>query len=136
MHENTASSVRAPSDAASSREPVARDTAPHYLWGDRCEGWHLARSASFGIIEERMPPGTTEVRHRHRVARQFFYVLAGRLVIEVAGTRHVVGPRSGLEIPPGAAHQVANPGPTSAEFLVASAPPSHGDREPADDVRA
>ena len=41
------------------------------------------------------------------------------------------GPREGLEVAPGAAHQVRNVGPADAEFVVVSQPPSHGDRTPA-----
>ena len=76
-----------------------------------------------------MPSGTAEVRHRHLRARQFFYVLAGQLELEVEGTRHRLESGMGLEIAPGAAHQVCNRGAHEAVFLVISQPPSHGDRE-------
>ena len=76
-----------------------------------------------------MPPGTTEVRHRHLQARQFFYVLAGQLEVEVEGTRHRLEAGMGLEIAPEIAHQVGNRGAGDAMFLVVSQPPSHGDRE-------
>ena len=76
-----------------------------------------------------MPPGTAEVRHRHARARQFFYVLAGQLDVEVEGTGHRLAAGVGLEIAPGAAHQVGNRSAGDAVFLVISQPPSHGDRE-------
>ena len=76
-----------------------------------------------------MPSGTAEVRHRHLRARQFFYVLAGQLELEVEGTRHRLEAGMGLEIDPGVAHQVTNRGAGDAMFLVVSQPPSHGDRE-------
>jgi mannose-6-phosphate isomerase-like protein (cupin superfamily) len=76
-----------------------------------------------------MPPGTAEVRHRHLRARQFFYVLAGQLELEVEGTRHRLEAGMGLEIDPRVAHQVTNRGACDAMFLVVSQPPSHGDRE-------
>jgi len=37
-------------------------------------------------IEERMPPGTSEVRHYHQNANHSFYVLRGNLNIEVDGS--------------------------------------------------
>ena len=74
-----------------------------------------------------------EARHRHASARQFFYVLAGVLTMEVDGTRHRLAPRTGIEIAPGVAHQAINDGDTDAEFVVVSAPPSHGDRIAADE---
>ena len=75
-----------------------------------------------------MPPGAHEVRHRHAYARQFFYVLSGTLTMEVDGTRHRLDARTGLELPPGAAHQAINDSNADVQFLVVSTPPSHGDR--------
>ncbi|MDF1504122.1 cupin domain-containing protein [Roseisolibacter sp. H3M3-2] len=111
--------------------PVSTATAPHYAWGDGCDGWHLLRAAGLSVIEERMPAGAREVRHRHAHARQLFYVLAGTLTLEVEGTTHALAPRQALEVAPGAAHQALNVGDAPCEFLVVSQPPSHGDREPA-----
>ena len=111
--------------------PVSRDTAPHYVWGDGCDGWHLVRATGLSVIHERMPPGTSEVRHRHHQARQFFHVLDGPLTIEVEGETFEVETGVGLEIAPGLAHQVSNESPHPVEFLVVSQPPGRGDREPA-----
>ena len=108
--------------------PVSRDHAEHYVWGGTCDGWHLVRSPALSVIEERMPPGAREVRHRHAHARQFFYVLSGTLTIEVEGSRHHLVARSGIELPPGTAHQALNETDTGVEFLVVSTPPSQGDR--------
>jgi len=108
--------------------PTSRSTAEHYVWGGSCDGWHLARAAALSVIEERMPPGAREARHRHAHARQFFYVLTGTLTMEVEGTTHVLPARTGIELAPGTAHQAINASLTDVEFLVVSTPPSHGDR--------
>src|SRR6476661_5318777 len=79
--------------------PTSKRTGQRYGWGDGCEGWHLVRSQNLSVIEERMPPGAREVRHWHARARQFFYVVAGTLTLEVEGATHVLAPRSGLELP-------------------------------------
>src|SRR5215212_3805708 len=113
--------------------PISRASAEHYVWGGSCDGWHLARATGLSVIEERMPPGTREARHRHAHARQFFYVLAGTLTMEVEGIRHRLSARSGIELPPGAAHQALNESDADVEFLVVSTPPSHGDRIAADE---
>jgi len=89
------------------------------------------RAEGLGVIEERMPPGSAEVRHRHLRARQFFYVCAGQLDLEVEGVVHSLGAGVGLEVAPGAAHQALNRSDADVEFLVVSQPPSHGDREAA-----
>jgi mannose-6-phosphate isomerase-like protein (cupin superfamily) len=111
--------------------PVSRANAAHYAWGDACDGWPLVRTAGFSVTEERMPPGTAEVRHRHARSRQFFYVLAGVMTIEVEGIFHALVAGAGLEVPPGAAHQPRNDGETDADFLLVSEPPTLGDREEA-----
>lgn len=108
--------------------PVNRDTAEHYIWGAGCDGWHLVRLAEASIISERMPPGATEVRHYHRAAWQFFFVLAGTATLEVDGEHHALHPHEGLEVPPGAPHQMRNESAEDVNFLVFSQPPSHGDR--------
>lgn len=112
---------------------VSSSNAEHYTWpgvidGQECDGWHLHRSASLSVIEERMPPGTAEQRHIHRRATQFFYVLAGELTIELDGEEHRLAPSTGITIPVHTAHQVFNRGAQDARFLVVSQPPSHGDR--------
>jgi mannose-6-phosphate isomerase-like protein (cupin superfamily) len=107
---------------------IDKATAQHYSWGNGCDGWHLVQTAAFGIIEERMPPGASEVRHYHGTARQFFYVLRGRLSIELEGREFQLSPRQGLEIAPQQAHQVRNRSDSEVEFLVVSSPPSQGDR--------
>lgn len=112
--------------------PTSRSVADHYRWGESCDGWHLVRQGALSVIEERMPPGTREARHRHAAARQFFYVLAGVLTMEVDGTRHHLAARSGIEIAPGVAHQAINESDADVEFIVVSTPPSHGDRIAAD----
>lgn len=114
------------------------DLAPaptHYRWGAGCDGWHLVREAGLSVIAERMPDGTAEVRHRHARARQFFFVLAGELTLECDGVSHVLRAREGLSVPPGAAHQAMNTSGAPLEFLVISAPPSHGDRIATPDPR-
>lgn len=108
--------------------PISTTTAEHYTWGDRCDGWHLVRTTGLSIIEERMPPGTTETRHHHAHAHQFFYVLEGELTLEVEHEDHILCAGQGIEIAPGQAHQAINRSASPTRFLVTSQPPSHGDR--------
>lgn len=109
--------------------PISRDDAAHYTWGDGCDGWHLVRRDELSVITERMPPHTEEVRHRHVRARQFFFVLAGTLTLELEGVVHELRAGQGLEVAPGEAHQARNRGDAPVDFLVVSQPKSHGDRE-------
>ena len=110
------------------RTPVSREAAEHYVWGGVCDGWHLLRSESLSVIEERMPPGSQEQRHFHERTRQFFYVLDGELTMELTGAVHTLVPGQGLEIAPDEPHQAMNRGERDTRFLVISQPPSHSDR--------
>lgn len=112
-----------------SPRPVSTQDAVHYRWGDHCDGWHLVRTAGLSVIQERMPAGTAEVRHRHGSSRQFFFVLAGELTIEIEGVELTVPAGSGCEVPPGHAHLVMNASGGVVDFLVISQPPAQGDRE-------
>ena len=110
---------------------ISKGNAEHYVWGGDCDGWHLVKGEGLSVIHERMPPGRSEVRHYHERSRQFFFVLAGQLTLEVGGTRFVVGPQAGLEVLPLAPHQALNEGAADVEFLVISQPTTRGDRVPA-----
>jgi mannose-6-phosphate isomerase-like protein (cupin superfamily) len=117
---------------------VSTNNAEHYTWPSvvnpdaispaLCDGWHLHRSATLSVIQERMPPGTAEQRHMHQRTTQFFYSLAGELTIELNGEEHRLAPFTGLSVPVQTPHQVFNHGSEDARFLVISQPPSHGDR--------
>ncbi len=109
-------------------EPVDKRSAEHYFWGEGCDGWHLVKTPALSVIEERMPPGTAEVRHYHQKANQFFYVLRGTLFVEVDGREFELNATQGLPIAAGKPHQVRNLSAKDVEFLVISNPPSHGDR--------
>jgi quercetin dioxygenase-like cupin family protein len=107
---------------------INKDTARHYLWGEGCDGWDLLMAEGLNIIQERMPPGTSEVRHYHQSARQFFFVLSGTVTVEINGQREVLQQHQGIEVLPGIPHQVFNESENDVEFLLIAHPPIRGDR--------
>jgi mannose-6-phosphate isomerase-like protein (cupin superfamily) len=107
---------------------ISISNAEHYNWGSACDGWHLVKTPGLSVIQERMPAGTAETRHTHQQSRQFFYVLAGTLTMEVDGAVTVLGAGVGLEIPPQIPHQARNESELDVEFLVISQPTTRGDR--------
>lgn len=109
--------------------PVSIKDAPHYTWGDICDGWHLAKTDGLSVIQERVPHGAAEIRHFHNRAEQFFYVLSGVATMEVDGVVHRLNPSQGIHVTAGIAHQLSNQDAEDIVFLVISTPPSHGDRE-------
>ncbi len=111
---------------------ISTATAEHYKWGGPagtdCDGWYLVRTSEVNVIEELMPPATAETRHLHHKARQFFYVLAGELTLEVEHHDFMLRAGQGLEIAPGQAHKAMNQSQADVRVLVTSQPPSHDDR--------
>lgn len=107
---------------------ISTQTAEHYTWGECCDGWHLLRSDECSVIQERMPPKTSEMAHFHNRSRQFFYVLSGTLSILAEGKLHTLQTEQGIEIAPKVIHRVFNDTQSDVRFIVISSPPSHGDR--------
>jgi mannose-6-phosphate isomerase-like protein (cupin superfamily) len=119
------------SSAEPTNGPISNANATHYTWGGEenpCDGWHLVRTPELSVILERMPPGTSEVRHYHELARQFFFVLEGELTIRIADQVATLRHQQGIEVAPTIPHQVFNRSSQDVRFLVISQPPSHGDR--------
>lgn len=83
---------------------------------------------NLNVIQERMPTGTQEVRHKHSRVRQFFYVLRGELTLDIDGVALVILAGSGLEVQPGQVHQARNESGADVEFLVISDGISRDDR--------
>ena len=102
--------------------------AEHYNWGNVCDGWHLVKTDALSIIQEKMPPCTSEVKHYHKKSRQFFYILSGKASIEVQDKKYVLLPFDGIEIPPQIPHRLYNDSNEELSFIVISQPKSHGDR--------
>jgi mannose-6-phosphate isomerase-like protein (cupin superfamily) len=114
---------------------VSNQSVEHYKWGGPdgtdCDGWHLVKTAELSIIEELMPPGTSEARHSHVHARQFFFVLDGELTLEVERHELLLHTGEGVSVSAGQQHQALNRSQNPVRILVTSQPPSHGDRVPA-----
>jgi mannose-6-phosphate isomerase-like protein (cupin superfamily) len=109
--------------------PISKATAEHYIWGNRCDGWHLVKNPQLSVTQERMPAGTAEGRHFHHQAQQFFYILSGEAVMEVDGRAMALTAGEGIWIPAGTSHQMRNDSGDEVHFLVVSQPPAQGDRE-------
>ena len=107
---------------------VSRVNAEHYRWGHECDAWHLVKDPEMTVIEELIPPGAAEVRHYHKKAQQFFYILSGEAMMQVEDGPVLVPAGSGIRIMPGVWHQIRNPSSGPLRLLVISHPPSHGDK--------
>lgn len=75
---------------------ISKQNAKHYIWGDQCDGWHLVKNKDLSVIHELMPANTSEVRHYHQKARQFFFILSGTATLEMNGVRFTITPLEGI----------------------------------------
>jgi mannose-6-phosphate isomerase-like protein (cupin superfamily) len=102
--------------------------AESYTWGDGCDGWHLLKTDSLSVIQEKMPPGTSEQLHLHKHAQQLFYILSGTATFEIDGRAVIINAKESIHILKMTKHCISNKGDQVLEFLVISEPKSHGDR--------
>jgi mannose-6-phosphate isomerase-like protein (cupin superfamily) len=109
-------------------EIVSKENAEHYIWGQICDGWHLLKSSKLSVIEERVPPGGSEIMHYHQRAHQFFYILSGKAAMEIDGRIITIEAHQGLSVPPKVPHRLFNESQQDLFFITISAPMSHGDR--------
>jgi mannose-6-phosphate isomerase-like protein (cupin superfamily) len=107
---------------------ISIQNAAHYTWGNNCDGWHLLKTESLSVIQEKMPSGTSEQLHFHDRAQQVFYILSGIATFEIEGGIRMVKANESVAIPAGARHFIANENSEGLTFLVISQPNSHGDR--------
>lgn len=114
--------------AAAQTAAVSRANAEHYRWGTDCDAWRLVKSDDLTVIEEFIPSGGSEVKHYHKKAQQFFYIISGEVMMEMDGRSIIVPAGSGIHVPPGTRHRIRNPSSAAARLLVISQPPSHGDK--------
>lgn len=105
-----------------------KSSAGHYHWGAGCEGWRLVDTPELSVIEERMPPVTTEKLHYHERAQQYFHVLCGEACFDVDGGGFTVSTGQGMHILPGQRHRIRNPGGRELRFILVSTPSTRGDR--------
>lgn len=103
-------------------------TAKHYNWARVADGWRLLDRPDLSVTYERCPPGIGEIRHRHTVARQFFWILDGEANLEIEGAVLRLGVGEGAEVAPGKAHRLWNAGTRDLLFFVVAAPNHVGDR--------
>lgn len=121
-------STPAPDEPAGELQVRSTATAPRYEWGDGCEGWRLLADDDLSVIEERMPPGTTETWHLHVRSKQLFYVIAGEIEVRTELGSTALRAGEGVAVEPGVPHCVVNTTPDAARFLVVSAPTTLLDR--------
>jgi quercetin dioxygenase-like cupin family protein len=100
----------------------------HYQWGENCDGWRLLKEETLSVIQERMPSGTSEAKHYHHHAQQFFYILKGKADFEIEDQVIELNAGEGLHIEAGRKHRIINGTNEDLEFILCSQPSTANDR--------
>ena len=105
-----------------------KENSTHYKWGNNCDGWHLVETNTLSVIQEVMPPSTSEKLHYHNHSQQFFFILKGVATFVVENTFYEVCEGQAFHVPAKLKHRILNETTNTLEFIVTSEPKSHGDR--------
>ncbi|MFN8518517.1 MAG: cupin domain-containing protein [Chloroflexota bacterium] len=81
-----------------------------------------AAEGRFALLELEGRPGVQVPAHIHRDADELFYVLEGRLMVQVAGDELEAGPGDLVLVPRGTAHGHRTPGEGRVRWLTLFAP--------------
>lgn len=108
---------------------ISKENAPAFTWRDVCDGWTLLDTAHLHVLQERMPPGTSELLHQHSRVHQVYFVLEGEATVDLRGRTEMLRAGEALVIDPMTPHRITNHSPTALEFLVISSSPPRHDRE-------
>ena len=107
---------------------ISKRTVPFFVWRDVCAGWRLVDTDNLQVIQERMPPTTSELLHVHARATQTYFVLEGQATVDLDDVTEVLQPGEALLIEPRKAHRISNRTEQPLEFLVISSSPTRVDR--------
>ncbi|MGA8263169.1 MAG: cupin domain-containing protein, partial [Ignavibacteriaceae bacterium] len=60
----------------------------------------FVNNEDLSIIQEKVPPGKSEVKHYHNISRQFFFILKGEGTIELQDKIVKLSKKRGWKFPP------------------------------------
>lgn len=100
----------------------------HYQWGADCDGWNLVDEETLSVKQELMPAGTSELKHYHEKAQQFFFILKGTATFEIEEATIQINNGEGLHIEAGKKHRILNETSEDLEFILCSQPTTKNDR--------
>lgn len=90
--------------------------------------------SNFGLCQLR--PGEVATPHLHRIMEENFYVLKGKLKVEINGVETIVEEGQLFHIEPGEFHTVSNPTEEYNQYIITCAPFEDGDKILADRVKS
>src|SRR5438552_7906411 len=80
----------------------------------------VAKGADVLVREYTLDPGEFIPWHRHSEVSDYYYGLAGELLVETRNpeARHAVGPGQTVTVNPPTLHHISNPGSEPCRFLL------------------
>lgn len=74
------------------------------------------------LAEARLASGQSTTPHYHRKTEEIYFILHGTGEMRIASETRTVRSGDAIAIPPGAIHQIHNPGDSELRFLCCCAP--------------
>jgi mannose-6-phosphate isomerase-like protein (cupin superfamily) len=105
---------------------VTRDGSEIREWA----GPGYSPAANQSLAEATVAPGATTIRHYHRASEELYLVTAGRGLLRIGEEEREIAAGDCALIPPGAPHQLHNPGEVDLVVVCACSPAySHEDTQ-------
>jgi mannose-6-phosphate isomerase-like protein (cupin superfamily) len=101
------------------------DTVTPFVTKDGSTIRELHHTESQSLAEASLADGQSTQRHYHAATEEIYFVVEGRVELEIDGERREVGPGHAALIPPGAWHELRALGPV--RILCCCAPPYSDD---------
>jgi mannose-6-phosphate isomerase-like protein (cupin superfamily) len=109
--------------------PVSKHNRSSFKWRETCDGWTLLATKDLHVMQQRMPPQTSDLLHTHKRTRQLYFVLEGEAEVDLETQRVKLRPGEAIQIEPRMPHRMANRSTHELEFLVISTNAPRGDRQ-------
>ncbi len=96
--------------------------------GNNFDGWRLLDTDDISVIEELMPPNTSDVLHYHKNATQLFYILNGEAAFTIDDEVLIAKQGESVKILPNQIHKIENNSSVNLRFVLVSQPKAQHDR--------
>ena len=84
------------------------------------------RGQAFGICQ--LKPGQVYAPHEHRIMEENFFVIKGRIIVEIDGVATTVEEGQMFHVEPGEFHKVSNPTEDYVRYIITCAPFAENDK--------
>lgn len=106
---------------------IVDEKEKEYRYGDNGPKYLMQEPrSSFGICQ--LKPGQVYAPHEHRIMEENFFVIKGRIIVEIDGVATTVEEGQMFHVEPGEFHKVSNPTEDYVRYIITCAPFAENDK--------